>query len=370
MKKEIATAITALLLFALPFALSASADYEWAEDGVNYCIQNGIIEGDENGDLDLGGNLTGAQMAKILCTAFDLGESSVSDFGVGRAHWAYHYITSVAPYIKNAADFSADEPVTREVFAAALVQSYGLTESNIRNPGILTYNFSDSDSVGSDYVKLLSIAVERGFLKGREDGTICPKDHLTRAEICVLIKRVKEGVSDPLELGVKQSLTPLTGSSVVSLEQAKAWAAEKGAAQIYIDAADYYWYYGDLFGIRADILYAQAGKETGYGHYGGAVTADMNNWAGIKKYGATGDATEDHESFATADDGVRAHFNHMSAYIGIAPIGEVHGRYYSVASLSWAGTIRFLEELGGRWCPDLYYGYSILHDYLEAMMSY
>ena len=26
-----------------------------------------------------------------------------------------------------------------------------------------------------------------------------------------------------------------------------------------------------------------------------------------------------------------------------------------------------LEELGGKWCPDLYYGFSILHRYIEKM---
>ena len=116
----------------------------------------------------------------------------------------------------------------------------------------------------------------------------------------------------------------------------------------FLDAADIYWKYGELTGIRPEVLYAQAAKETAFGNYGGAVLPEMNKFAGIKKYGATGDATEDHESFATPDDGVRAHFNHMSAYVGLEPIGEVHGRYNSVKSLSWAGTVKYVEALGGR----------------------
>ena len=69
------------------------------------------------------------------------------------------------------------------------------------------------------------------------------------------------------------------------------------------------------------------------------------------------------------DDGVRAHFNHMSAYIGIDPIGEPHARYKIVSKLDWAGTLKTLEQLGGKWCPDLYYGYSVLHHCLEPMMK-
>ena len=31
---------------------------------------------------------------------------------------------------------------------------------------------------------------------------------------------------------------------------------------------------------------------------------------------------KDHETFATPEDGVRAHYNHMAAYVGLAPVGE------------------------------------------------
>jgi len=192
---------------------------------------------------------------------------------------------------------------------------------------------------------------------------------LTRAEACSLLYRVLGSKTGAvlLDLGVAQSTTPIIGVPACSLEQAKAWAASSGAHQRFIDIADLYWQYGQLTGIRADVLYAQAAKETGFGKYGGAVKPEQNNWAGIKKYGATGDAPEDHEDFATPEDGVRGHFNHISAYIGLAPIGEPHGRYRSVMSLSWAGSVKYVEELGGKWCPDLYYGYSILKNYVEKM---
>ena len=40
----------------------------------------------------------------------------------------------------------------------------------------------------------------------------------------------------------------------------------------------------------------------------------MNNWAGIKTLEAISDRPEDHETFITPEDGVRAHFN-IWAYI-------------------------------------------------------
>src|SRR5690606_23753435 len=127
------------------------------------------------------------------------------------------------------------------------------------------------------------------------------------------------------------------------------------------------WEYGELTGINPEILYAQAAKETNYGRYTGAVLPEMNNWAGIKVREPMGDRTEDHESFETPEDGVRAHFNHMGVYCGVEPIGEPHPRWYVVMTASWRGTVKYVEDLGGRWAPSPDYGISIVRDYLKYL---
>lgn len=378
MRKFIA-ALAAVSIICAQTAACAYAndtDYSWAETEIEYCRTNGIMTGDENGNLNPGGTLTRAQMAKMLVEGFDLTASENSSFSdVNSGLWYSDYAAALKSCMTQPGDkFNGDELVTREEFASTLVRASGLTEGNIRNSGMLEVNFKDADEVSSKYRTLMTIAVERAYFRG-SDGYLRPQDNLTRAEVCALLYRVIESNKGNItltweDLGIEQTYTPLLGEAQVSLESAKAWAKAKGAADLFINAADYYWQYGELTGIRPEILYAQAAKETGYGKYGGAVTPDMNNFAGIKKYGATGDEKDDHESFATQEDGVRAHFNHMSAYIGLEPIGEVHGRYNSVKSLSWAGTIKNVEALGGRWCPDLYYGYSIIRNYLNNMINY
>lgn len=370
--------IAACLLVGSMMNVPVFAEFEWAQDAVKYCIDNKIMQGMGNGDLALGENLTREQMARMLTETFDLKYTKESDFAVENqtadiymGRWSYESMKILSQYlIKKDASFSPTEKVTRQEFAAYLVIASGLTEKNIRNRDILDYNFSDSGDVDADYKKLLCIAVERGYMKG-SDGLLRPNDLLTRAEVCSLLHRVVRSQKGELtlDLGVKQSSTPLVAPARVTLEQAKKWAADKGAHQRFIDIADIYWKYGELTGISPEILYAQAAKETNFGKYTGAVLPEQNNWAGIKTATANGDTTYDHETFATPDDGVRAHFNHMSAYIGLAPVGEVHGRYNSVVKLKWAGTVKNLEELGGKWCPDLYYGYSILHNFIEPMMA-
>ncbi len=367
MKNRIKTAVLAVMLAV---QTGVSADFEWAAEAVKYCVKMEILSGVGNGDLALGSNITREQMAKIFVEAFSLPDGEYTGFeDVDPGRWSYKYIQAYEPYMKEKdVDFVPDEPVTRQEFASALVLVSGLTEGNIRNPDILSANFDDADRVDPIYKRLMCIAVERGYFKG-SDGLLRPEDLLNRAEACALLHRVmavRDGSLVP-ELGVKWSQTDMLGEPQVTVEAAKEWAQRSGAEQRFIDVADIYWQYGEITGIRPDILYAQAAKETGFGRFGGAVLPEQNNWAGIKTKEARGDATEDHETFATPEDGVRGHFNHISAYLGLEPVGEPHGRYYSVKSIKWAGTVKYLEELGGKWCPDLYYGYSILHNFIEKM---
>lgn len=376
------TSLVLMLIIAVSGVIYCSAtpseeeqEFPWADEGVEYCKNHGIMTGDEFGELNLAENLTRSQMAKILVETFNLPSAEATEFTDADGHWAYPYICAIGPYMPDkSSEFKPDEYVTREEFASTLVRASGLTAGNIRNSKILNENFADADEVTPVYKTLLCIAVERAYMRGA-DGFILPKDLLKRAEVATFVYRVASNNTGEktftwADLGVKSSYTPITGEAQITVEQAQKWAADRGAADRFIDIAPTYWYYGELFGVRPEILYAQAGKETGYGNYGGAVLPEMNNWAGIKIKSPIGDRTEDHETFETPEDGVRAHFNHMAAYIGLEPIGEAHDRYYVVKSIPWAGTIDNLEALGGRWCPDLYYGYSILHDCLEKMAEY
>ena len=191
-------------------------------------------------------------------------------------------------------------------------------------------------------------------IKGHRDlnATLCPGQHYPFNEIVSAV------------LG-----TPILGTPQATVAQAQEWARNRGAHQRFINIAPVYWEYGEKTGIRPEVLYAQSAKETAFGRYGGAVRPEQNNWAGIKTATAAGDRPEDHETFPTPEDGVRAHFNHLAAYVGLEPIGQPHGRYYIVRDLSWAGSVRYVEELGGKWAPNPDYGKSIVRDYLADLLA-
>lgn len=177
--------------------------------------------------------------------------------------------------------------------------------------------------------------------------------NLVKLESGRLVQRAKTvGSANPGPGSTVQSpaaRTAIVGPAQVSLQQAQQWARSRQAHQRLIDIAPLYWQYGKLSGMRPEVLYAQAAVETDFGRYSGTLPPEYNNWAGIKLASAGGDSLADHENFADPETGVRAHYNHMAAYVGLNPIGEPHGRFHVVAAQNWNGTVRYLEEVCGRW---------------------
>lgn len=403
MNRKIKTAVAMLTLSAMAFGMgtAAGAYTGWADQYVNFCRVRGIITGDEHGDLMEDSNLTREQMAKMILTALSVNMNHVGSAeyeDVSPDRWSYRYISKYAEYVTEQEKyFKPTETVTREEFLDMCMRVAGFANVKAAHADEFNSRFSDWSEIDEKYYNMIVVGYEKNFITG-SDKKINPKSYLTRAEACTVLYKLiyavqiaqldnyyassgydaKEQQSKQPEQNTAQqnhqpaqqmSSTPLIGESVATLEQAKKWAQNRGAHQRYIDIADLYWKYGELTGIRADVLYAQAAKETNFGKYTGQVKPEQNNWAGIKKYGATGDLPEDHEDFATPEDGVRGHFNHMCAYVGLNPVGEPHGRYRSVKSLSWAGTVKTVEQLGGKWCPDANYGVSIINNYLNPMIN-
>jgi hypothetical protein len=125
-----------------------------------------------------------------------------------------------------------------------------------------------------------------------------------------------------------------------------------------LDLAAYYVRYCAEAGLRADLLWAQMIHETGYGMYGGDVSPEQNNYAGI---GATGGGAPG-LSFPTAEAGVMAQVAHMVAYVHqVSPVEWANATTdprYDFVNPHGAAVV--LADLNGRWAvPGTTYGQSI-----------
>lgn len=154
--------------------------------------------------------------------------------------------------------------------------------------------------------------------------------------------------------------TAIAGSAKVTQGQARKWAEENDAHQRFKDIAEIYWEYGEKSGIRPEVLYAQAAIETRFGRFTETLTAENNNWGGIRVANPGNENGANYETFAKKQDGVKTHFNHLSAYLGLDPLGEPHERYHVVKEQPWAGSILYVEDLSGKWTTSENYHTYIL----------
>lgn len=171
---------------------------------------------------------------------------------------------------------------------------------------------------------------------------------------------------------INQGGTPIVGPPVANKGQAQALLKEKAPNWVYL--VDLYWNLSPIYSIRPDVALAQACKETGYFRFTGAVKPEMNNFCGLKTSKPTGDKTSDHASFPDPQTGVEAHIQHLFAYASTNPIPPgrkmVDPRFDIVAKVIGRGTVKSVEELGGKWAGSPDYGKSIVTDYLNKMLTY
>ena len=128
----------------------------------------------------------------------------------------------------------------------------------------------------------------------------------------------------------------------------------------------YYYEEGEREGIRPDVAFAQALKETGFFRYGGDVIPQQNNFCGL---GTTGGGVKG-AFFATAQLGVRAHIQRL-AYSSTREPSEpvIDPRYQLVRDSYGTRTLGTWEDLNGRWAvPGYTYGQSILSMF-RAMLT-
>lgn len=178
------------------------------------------------------------------------------------------------------------------------------------------------------------------------------------------------GYCDPMSVSVG---TAIMGASAVTVNQMTTYynrSGKKYPSAVYEDkgAANI-----DAFcnivmqeaaaeGVRADVVFAQICNETGFLQFGGDVSADQCNFAGL---GATGGGVAG-ETFSDVRTGIRAQVQHLKAYACKDPLNQkcVDSRFSYVER----GTAPFVEWLGiqenpyGKgWATAKNYGYTLMN---------
>ncbi|MCR8847505.1 N-acetylmuramoyl-L-alanine amidase [Rossellomorea sp. SC111] len=164
-----------------------------------------------------------------------------------------------------------------------------------------------------------------------------------------------EPTQPPQPPGIEYSIK---GSAIIQAQQLNEYAKTVNPSAPMV--GEFYIFYGNLYGIRGDIAYAQAIHETNFFRFTGQVKPSQNNYAGI---GTTGPGN-DGASFATPDQGVLAHIQHLYAYASTEPLPAGTPLVDPRFSLVARGSAENWTDLNGKWAvPGTTYGQSILSIY-------
>lgn len=152
--------------------------------------------------------------------------------------------------------------------------------------------------------------------------------------------------------GIVNSSTSIMGNSVATYSQMLKYLKSKNP-----NAPDYIQIYlneGAAEGVRGDIAFAQSCVETGFWKFGGDVSPNQNNFAGI---GATGNGVKGNY-FSTPQEGIRAQIQHLKAYASTQPLNNtcVDPRFNYVSR----GSATTIGGLSGKWAASGGYNMSIV----------
>lgn len=157
---------------------------------------------------------------------------------------------------------------------------------------------------------------------------------------------------------------PILGQTFLSPELMNQFVKDINASAVEIGS--YYLTFGEYYGIRGDIAFAQAMHETDFLRFTGIVQPEQNNFCGL---GATGPDNPG-ASFDTPGEGVLAHMQHLFAYASTDPLPDEYPLVDPRFDLVTRGSAPTWVDLNGKWAvPGDNYGQSILNLY-ERMIDF
>lgn len=192
----------------------------------------------------------------------------------------------------------------------------------------------------------------------------------------------------------------IMGTAQASATQMKALLLAKNP-EASPEIVDLYLEIGEQYGLRGDIAFCQAAKETRWWQFGGLVQLFQNNYCGLGATGVPADGTESllgadparvsyqpgvHGAvFATLADGVEAHIQHLYAYACRKPLPTGKVLVDPRFTRPTRGCAVYWSDLGGKWAVPGYdpsyasfeeayaagktYGQSILYDYYAQLFT-
>lgn len=169
------------IFFSFSFSVSAKA---YTSDGLEWAVENNIIEGMDNNELAPDGSVTRAQLAAMLTRymAIETPQEAAIYSDVSENDWFYPYVAAVSSAGIMTGDgdlWRPEDGVTREEAVTSFIRLLGISEKS-------DSSFTDKNDI-SDWAKpYIDTAVSNGIITD-SGGTFRPHDIIKRGELADIL---------------------------------------------------------------------------------------------------------------------------------------------------------------------------------------
>ncbi|PZD95285.1 hypothetical protein DNH61_12080 [Paenibacillus sambharensis] len=181
----------------VPASASEAKAGHWAEAALREWTGYGVVQGYENGSLQPDRLISRAELAAMLHRVFGYdggGAGSAAFTDTADQAWYGPALEAVfkAGVITGYGDgtFKPQNPVSRQDVAVMLSRAFQLVNDSASLKANVLESFEDAASIGSYSAPALKAMITSGVMQGYPDGTLRPKQPLTRGEAVVLLDRL------------------------------------------------------------------------------------------------------------------------------------------------------------------------------------
>ncbi len=224
LSRSAAIAMSAVLLSSSMSAYAVNdISNHWAKDYIEKFIDAGVINGYEDDTFRPNNNMTRAEFATVLSKLLD-DPSVPTDHrytDVPESAWYFDAVQKLCTLqiISEDEKFNPQNNITREQVMVMLARATRLTATDTS----VVNKFSDANTISDYALDAVAAFVENGYTNGYQDGTIRPKNNITRAECVKLIDSLNlvpdanslEGIMKSIYEGVELE-TPATAITTIT----------------------------------------------------------------------------------------------------------------------------------------------------------
>lgn len=169
----------------------------WSHDALAFCVEHGILKGNQDGDLQATANATRAELAAMLVRLFGVQKlDALSGFvDVPAGAW-YHdemaKAVAMGIYKGSGNKLNPANRITREEAFVVLARAFGV----IADDTAALDNAPDKAQVSAWAANAMAGMLASGLVNGYKDGSLKPKGFITRQELAQVLYNALDCITD------------------------------------------------------------------------------------------------------------------------------------------------------------------------------